>query len=176
VQEVKKGEIGSSTMPQKVNPIRFENSEGNIQMANSIIQGLVYKLSVSRLQRDLSDSTSLRNLGVALGHGLLAYNNSLSGLKRIKPNFEQIDKKLNENWAILTEGVQTVLRKAGVKDPYSLIVELTRGKNIGAKEWKNWIDSLLIADDLKTNLKNLSPQKYLGQAEKLTEIAIKAMS
>jgi adenylosuccinate lyase len=172
IQIVKKREVGSSTMPQKVNPIDFENSEGNVQIANSLFEGMVRKLAVSRLQRDLSDSTTVRNIGAGLAYSLLAYKSTLNGLSRVHPNIELINNILNENWTILTEGVQTILRKEGVKDPYSLITSLSKGKHIGESEWQAWIDRLDIQDSVKIQLKNLSPESYLGKAVELTELAI----
>ena len=171
-QEVKQGEVGSSTMPQKVNPIDFENSEGNALLANSIWEGMDRKLAVSRLQRDLSDSTTIRNVGVGLGYGLLAYRNTLAGLRRVHPNTELMQGKLNENWVILTEGVQTVLRKTGAQDPYSMVAGLSRGQRIGQEEWQEWVDGLPVSDDVKGTLKNLTPATYIGLAEKLTDMAL----
>lgn len=175
-QEVKKGEVGSSTMPQKVNPIDFENSEGNVQVANSLWEGMDRKLAVSRLQRDLSDSTTIRNVGVGLGYGLLAYRNTLAGLQRVHPNTELMQGRLNENWVILTEGVQTVLRKAGVQDPYSLVAGLSRGQRIGQGEWQEWVDGLQVADDVKGNLRALTPETYIGHAERLTDMALEEIT
>jgi len=171
-QEVKRGEVGSSTMPQKINPIDFENSEGNITIANSLFEGMARKLAVSRLQRDLSDSTTIRNIGVALGHSLLGYKSLMAGLARIHPNGEAMRAALDENWAILTEGVQTVLRRAGVKDPYSLIASLTKGKKIGREEWVAWIDGLDVPDSAKEQLRDLTPESYIGKAVELTELAL----
>ncbi|KKQ80476.1 MAG: Adenylosuccinate lyase [Candidatus Daviesbacteria bacterium GW2011_GWA1_38_7] len=159
-------------MPQKVNPIDFENSEGNAQLANSIWEGMDRKLAVSRLQRDLSDSTTIRNVGVGLGYGLLAYRNTLAGLRRVHPNTELMQGKLNENWVILTEGVQTVLRKTGAQDPYSMVAGLSRGQRIGQEEWQEWVDGLPVSDDVKGTLKNLTPATYIGLAEKLTDMAL----
>jgi len=175
-QEVKKGEVGSSTMPQKVNPIDFENSEGNVQVANSIWEGMDRKLAVSRLQRDLSDSTTVRNVGVGLAYGLLAYRNTLAGLGRVHPNTELMQRKLNENWTILTEGVQTILRKAGEKDPYSMVATLSRGQRIGRDEWRSWINGLEIAGNVKTKLLELTPETYIGYAEKLTDMALEEIA
>ena len=172
IQEVKKGEVGSSTMPQKVNPISFENSEGNVQIANSLFEGMGRKLSASRLQRDLSDSTTVRNMGMGLAYGLLGYKSILGGLSRVRPNEETIAQALNENWAILTEGVQTVLRKAGVKDPYSLLAGLSRGQHIGPSEWKDWITGLPVDDKVKSFLRNLTPNTYIGKAVELTDLAL----
>lgn len=176
VQEVKKGEVGSSTMPQKVNPIDFENSEGNVQLANSMWEGMGRKLAVSRLQRDLSDSTTVRNVGVGLGYGLLAYRNTLAGLRRVHPNVELMQGKLNENWAILTEGVQTVLRRAGEKDPYSLVASLSRGQRIGQGEWQQWVSELPVAEDVKVRLMKLTPETYIGYADKLTDMALEEIA
>lgn len=176
VQEVKKGEVGSSTMPQKVNPIDFENSEGNVQVANSLWEGMDRKLAVSRLQRDLSDSTTIRNVGTGLAYGLLSYRNTLAGLKRVHPNTEVISNKLNENWVILSEGVQTVLRRAGEKDPYSMIASLSRGQRIGQNEWQSWVNGLQISDAVKAKLLELTPETYIGHAERLTDMAIEEIS
>ena len=175
-QEVKKGEVGSSTMPQKVNPIDFENSEGNVQLANSIWEGMDRKLAVSRLQRDLSDSTTIRNVGVGLGYGLLAYRNTLAGLRRVHPNIELMQGKLNDNWIILTEGVQTVLRRAGEQDPYSMVAGLSRGQRIGQSEWQEWVDSLLVDNEIKTTLRDLTPETYIGHAAKLTDMALEEIT
>lgn len=172
VQEARKGEVGSSTMPQKVNPIDFENSEGNLGIANTMIEFFTRKLSISRLQRDLSDSTVIRNFGTVFAYQLLAYKNTLLGLSKVKPNEEQIQKALNHNWAILTEGVQTVLRTAGVENAYDLIKGLSRGQRIGPKEWKQWVSGLPVAEDVKKKLLALKPQNYLGFVHKLTEMGI----
>jgi adenylosuccinate lyase len=172
VQEIKKEEVGSSTMPQKVNPIAFENSEANLIMANSLIEGMARKLQISRLQHDLSDTAILRNIGVIFGHSLLAYKNSLKGLTRARPNLAELKLVLNENWNILSEGVQTILRREGVKDPYSLIAGLSKGKRIGLNEWKDWVNGLPIQDRIKDELMDLSPEKYIGKATQLTDLAI----
>jgi len=175
-QEMKQGEVGSSTMPQKVNPIDFENSEGNVQLANSMWDGMDRKLAVSRLQRDLSDSTTIRNVGVGLGYGLLAYRNTLEGLKRVHPNSELMKKELNDNWVILTEGVQTVLRRTGESDPYSMVATLSRGQRIGQGEWQEWVDNLTINPDEKDKLRNLTPDTYIGHAERLTDMALEEIA
>ena len=173
VQEVKKGEVGSSTMPQKVNPIDFENSEGNLTIANGIFETLCRKLAISRLQRDLSDSTAVRNIGTAIGYSLVGYKSVLAGLARIRPNEEQIASALNRDWSILTEGIQTLLRMKGVKDPYSLVTSLTRGEHIGKDQWQRWVKNLPISPDQKAQIGKLSPQAYIGLAVELTEKAIK---
>ena len=176
VQEIKKDEVGSSTMPQKVNPIDFENSEGNLQVANTILDLFNRKLHVSRLQRDLYDSTVVRNVSISLGYGLLAYRKALEGLSRIHPNLGLIQEKLNENWTILTEGVQTVLRRAREKDPYSLVAGFSKGRRIGQEEWKDWINSLPIATDIKNKLIKLTPESYIGKAIKLTDLALEKIT
>ena len=173
VQVAKKGEVGSSTMPQKVNPIDFENSEGNLVIANGLIELMSRKLIISRLQRDLSDSTTIRNYGTVLGYSLIGYKSILTGLSRVNPNVEKISSALNNDWAILGEGVQTLLRKSGVKDPYSLISSLTRGEKVDAKQWTDWVNQLPIDDKTKTQLQQLTPETYIGLAPELTDRAIK---
>lgn len=172
VQEVKKGEVGSSTMPQKVNPIDFENSEGNLTIANGVLETLSRKLAISRLQRDLSDSTSIRNISTALGFSIVGYTSVLTGLSRIRPNVDQITADLNRDWSILSEGVQTVLRKEKVQDPYSLISSLTRGEHIDKTKWVSWINGLPIGEKEKEELAKLTPETYIGLAISLTEKAI----
>jgi adenylosuccinate lyase len=173
VQTPKKGEVGSSTMPQKVNPIDFENSEGNLVIANGLIESISRKLIISRLQRDLSDSTTIRNYGTILGYSLVGYKSILTGLSRVNPNVEKITEALNNDWAILGEGVQTLLRKTGTNDPYSLISSLTRGEKVDSTQWKKWVTDLPIVDDVKNVIFDLSPEKYIGLAVQLTEKAIK---
>ena len=173
VQANIKGEVGSSAMPQKVNPIDFENAEGNLGMANALLEFMARKLPVSRLQRDLSDSTVLRNIGTVLGFSLVGYESLISGLLRIKPNLPEIEQDLNRDWSILTEGVQTILRKARVSDPYSLIAKLSRGKHIDQKHWQTWIKSLPIEQKYKRELERLTPSNYTGLAQKITEKAIR---
>jgi adenylosuccinate lyase len=175
VQAAKKGEVGSSTMPQKVNPIDFENGEGNVQLSNSLLEGMCRKLAVSRLQRDLSDSTTIRNFGSALAYGLVAYSSTLAGLGKISPNLEMISKKLNKNWNILTEGVQTLLRRSGIEDPYSMVAGISKEK-IGAHEWKEWVNGLQISGELKAKLTELTPETYVGNAAKLTDIALEGIA
>lgn len=172
VQEARAGEVGSSTMPQKINPIRFENSEGNLGKATALFEFMSRVLPVSRLQRHLSDSTIIRDMGVPLGYSLLSYKNTLAGLKRVRPNEAVISEALNKDWAILAEAAQTVMRRLGVDNPYTLMTKLTRGKHIGRDEWENLVDQLPIVDEEKQRLRQLTPQTYLGEAVKLTEIAI----
>lgn len=173
VQEVKEGEVGSSAMPQKVNPIDFENSEGNLTLANGFLETLSRKLAISRLQRDLSDSTSIRNISTALGFSLVGYTSVLTGLSRIRPNVDQITADLNRDWTILSEGVQTVLRKEKVQDPYSLISSLTRGEHIDKFKWVSWVNGLPIGQKEKEQLSKLTPETYIGLALSLTEKAIR---
>jgi adenylosuccinate lyase len=176
VQKAKKGEVGSSTMPQKVNPINFENSEGNVQLANNLLEGMSRKLAVSRLQRDLSDSTTIRNVGAALAFGLVGYLNTLEGLGRINPNLNVIRERLNDNWNILTEGVQTLLRRSGINDPYSMVASLSKGKKIGLRDWKQWVGDLEISESLKTKLLELRPETYVGYAAALVDSALDEIS
>lgn len=172
-QEVKPEERGSSTMPQKVNPIYFENSEGNEGIANALFEHLCRKLSVSRLQRDLSDSTVIRNIGTALGFSLVSYKNALEGFSRVFPNIEQISKDLGKDWTILAEPIQIILRREGLNDAYNLLASKTRGKHMGQSEWQELIDKLPVADKIKQELRQFTPQNYIGLAIKLTERAIK---
>lgn len=173
IQEVKKGEVGSSTMPQKVNPIDFENSKGNAEISNAMLEGLSRQLAISWLQRDLSGSTASRNVGVGLGHGLLAYQSLLAGLKRVRSNEEIIHKELHKNWAILSEGVQTLLRKLGERDPYSMVADLTRGQKIDAEAWQVWVSGLHESPEVIETLLKLSPDTYIGNAPELVDLALK---
>lgn len=172
VQTVKKGEVGSSTMPQKVNPIDFENSEGNLGLANTLSEYMARKLPISRLQRDLSDSTVMRNIGVFFGYSLVGYTSILTGLSRISIHEKKVTEVLETDWTILSEGVQTLLRSKGVSDPYSLIASLTRGKHITQKKWKKWINDLDIPQEEKKRIQTLTPKSYIGLSIKLTEKAI----
>lgn len=169
VQTAKKGEIGSSAMPQKVNPIDFENAEGNLGMANAVLEFMAGKLMVSRLQRDLSDSTVVRNIGTALGYSLLSYKSLLTGLSRVAPAKEKISQDLNKDWSILSEAAQTILRREGIEDGYTLLKDLTRGKNIDQKDWENIINKLKVDAKIKKELLNLIPEKYIGLAEEIIE-------
>ena len=168
IQAIIEGEVGSSIMPHKANPIDFENSEGNIAIGDGIIEAMARKLRVSRLQRDLSDSTVIRNEGLVLAYALIAQKSVLEGLSRVSPNEPTIAEALNKNWIILTEAVQTVLRKAGSKDPYSLIASLARGRHVGQEEWQAWVNKLPVEEEQKTHLRELSPQTYLGLAKEIT--------
>jgi adenylosuccinate lyase len=162
-QKSKEGEVGSSAMPHKVNPIDFENAEGNLGLSNSLLNHLSEKLPISRLQRDLTDSTVLRNVGVPMSHIKISFNSIMKGLDKLVINKEKIDKDLNENWVIISEGIQTILRREGYKKPYEALKELTRGKEKVQKEdiW-NFIDGLDVGEDVKKELKLLSPFNYFG--------------
>jgi adenylosuccinate lyase len=166
------GEVGSSTMPQKVNPIDFENAEGNLGIANALLAHYAQKLPVSRLQRDLSDSTVRRTFGVALGHSLLAYVNLARGLDRIETNKETMCADLDAHWEVVTEGAQTILRAAGVPGAYDALKSLTRGKGITASEFAAWIERLPADESVKARLRALSPFTYIGLAEDIVEQAL----
>ncbi|OCG01165.1 adenylosuccinate lyase [Gilliamella sp. wkB112] len=158
------GEIGSSTMPHKVNPIDFENSEGNLGIANAIMNHLGSKLPISRFQRDLTDSTVLRNLGVGIGYAIIAYQSTLKGLNKLEVNQEYLLEELNRNWEVLAEPIQTVMRRYGIEKPYEKLKELTRGKRVNAEDIKKFIDSLDLPEHEKTRLKLLTPANYIGYA------------
>ena len=166
--KVTEKEIGSSTMPQKLNPINFENSEGNLVLASGLMQTMTDKLYVSRLQRDLSNSTIIRNLGTVLGYCLLGYKNALSGLLKIDVNLEQIEKDLNEDWSILSEGLQTYLRKEQLNNAYYFVAKLTKGKKFDKDSWQKLINDLPIDKKHKEKLLKLTPNNYIGLAQKLT--------
>jgi len=168
-QKTKAGEIGSSTMPHKVNPIDFENSEGNLGIANALLKHLSEKLPVSRWQRDLTDSTVLRNLGTALGHSLLAYDSALKGLGKLETNPERLAEDLNNCWDVLAEPVQTVMRRFGVPNPYEQLKELTRGKGITPEGLRSFIQGLAIPDDAKKLLLEMTPASYIGKATELAK-------
>ena len=162
-QKIIKGEVGSSAMPHKVNPIDFENSEGNIGLANSIFDFLSNKLPKSRLQRDLSDSTVLRNIGVPFGHSLISFESILKGLNKIYVNEDKINKDIEENWIVVSEAIQTILRREGYSNPYEIMKELTRNNQKIDKEMLHkFIDDLKIDDTIKKELKQISPYNYTG--------------
>jgi adenylosuccinate lyase len=164
-QAIKKGEVGSSAMPHKVNPIDFENSEGNLGLANALFTHLSAKLPVSRLQRDLTDSTVIRNIGVPLAHSTIGMQSLMKGLGKLKVNREKIEQDLEENWIVIAEAIQTILRREGYPKPYEALKELTRtGKKISKKAIRGFIDQLDINDTVKTELKSLSPFNYTGKA------------
>lgn len=158
------GEIGSSTMPHKVNPIDFENSEGNLGIANALLQHLAAKLPISRWQRDLTDSTVLRNLGVGFAHSVIAYEATLKGIGKLELNAQRISEDLDACWEVLAEPIQTVMRRYGVENPYEKLKELTRGKGIGPEALQTFIDSLSIPDQAKKELHQLTPASYIGNA------------
>ncbi|MEI6860139.1 MAG: adenylosuccinate lyase [Shewanella sp.] len=159
------GEIGSSTMPHKVNPIDFENSEGNLGIANALMQHLAAKLPISRWQRDLTDSTVLRNLGVGMAHALIAYQSTLKGISKLEINEVQLRAELDKNWEVLAEPVQTVMRRYGIEKPYEKLKELTRGKRIDGEQLAVFIDGLELPDSVKIELKKMTPANYIGRAE-----------
>ena len=163
-QKTVAGEVGSSAMPHKVNPIDFENAEGNLGIANALLEHLAAKLPVSRLQRDLTDSTVLRNIGVPLGHTILAFNSLIKGLGKIILNEAQLEADLERNWMVVAEAIQNILRREGVEQPYEKLKALTRGQSgVGQAEIHAFIDSLEISEALKTELKAVSPHNYTGR-------------
>ena len=162
-QKIKKGEIGSSAMPHKVNPIDFENSEGNLGYANSIFQHLSKKLPISRLQRDLTDSTVLRNIGVPISHTLIAFKSTIKGINKLIVNESKIKEDLNNNWAVVAEAIQTILRRINYPKPYEALKELTRtNTKIDKNSIKKFIDSLDISEEIKSELKNITPENFTG--------------
>ncbi|AFJ01291.1 Adenylosuccinate lyase [Methylophaga frappieri] len=163
-QKTVKGEIGSSTMPHKVNPIDFENSEGNLGIANATFDHLALKLPISRWQRDLTDSTVLRNIGVGFGHSLLAYSSALKGISKLDPAPEVMAADLDANWELLAEPIQTVMRRYGIENPYEKLKELTRGQRVNKQIMQDFIDGLALPDEVKQSLKQLTPANYVGNA------------
>jgi adenylosuccinate lyase len=172
-QAIVAGEVGSSTMPQKINPIDFENAEGNLGVANSLFMHYAQKLTISRLQRDLSDSTVRRTFGSALGHSLIGWTNFQRGLKRIAPDEEKLKGELNAHWEVLSEGAQTILRAAGKSDAYESLKEQTRGQVLTETDYKAWVDSIDVDDETRKQLQDLSPESYIGLAVQLTDRAVK---
>ena len=167
IQKNKAGEVGSSTMPHKINPIFFENAEGNLEIANTNLNFLSTRLCRSRLQRDLSGSTLFRNVGTAFGHSFLAYKNINKGLERVQPNKIQMGVELENSWGILAEAIQTVLRKNGEKKAYQKIKTLTRGKVVDKEKYMDIISALDVSDEDRAALVSLSPATYLGEVEKI---------
>ena len=162
-QKIKKGEIGSSAMPHKVNPIDFENGEGNLGYANAVFEHLSMKLPVSRLQRDLTDSTVIRNVGVPIGHSVLAFSSILKGLNKLIVNSERMKTDLENNWVVVSEAIQTILRREGFPNPYEALLELTRtNQKITGDSIKKFIDDLDISEELKAELKAITPMNYTG--------------
>lgn len=162
-QKIKEGEVGSSAMPHKVNPIDFENAEGNLGIANALLEHLAAKLPVSRLQRDLTDSTVIRNIGVPMAHEIIAIKSTTKGLHKLLLNREAIDRDLDNNWAVVAEGIQTILRREGYPKPYEALKELTRTNNHITKDSiAEFIDRLEVSDSIKNELKGITPQSYTG--------------
>ena len=170
VQKKVAGEVGSSTMPHKINPIQFENAEGNMGVANGLLNHLATKLPISRIQRDLTDSTTLRNQGVALGHSYLALQNILKGLSRITINKVQMSAELNNHWEVLGEAIQTILRKSGKQDAYEQLKSLTQGQSINAESMAEFVSGLKISDEDKQTLLELTPELYTGLSSKLVDL------
>ena len=170
VQKKVAGEVGSSTMPHKINPIQFENAEGNLGIANGLLNHLATKLPISRMQRDLTDSTTLRNQGVALGHSYLALQNILKGLSRITINKVQMSAELNNHWEVLGEAIQTILRKSGKQDAYEQLKSLTQGQSINAESMAEFVSGLKISDEDKQTLLELTPELYTGLSSKLVDL------
>lgn len=168
-QKTVEGEIGSSTMPHKVNPIDFENSEGNLGLANAIFSHLGQKLPISRWQRDLTDSTVLRNLGVGVGYTLIAYASTLKGISKLEVNQAALEAELDKNWEVLAEPIQTVMRRYGIEKPYEKLKELTRGKRVDGEGMRAFVDGLDLPEHEKARLKQMTPANYIGDAVKLTD-------
>ena len=163
-QRLKEGEVGSSAMPHKVNPIDFENAEGNLGMANALFEHLSSKLPISRLQRDLTDSTVLRNIGVPFSHNLIAYTSIQKGLSKLILNRAAIDVDLNNNWAVVAEAIQTILRSIGYPNPYESLKSLTRtNSHIGESEIKSFIETLKVSEDIKVRMRSITPHNYTGK-------------
>jgi adenylosuccinate lyase len=162
-QRIKHEEVGSSAMPHKVNPIDFENAEGNLGMANAIFSHLSEKLPISRLQRDLTDSTVIRNIGVPMGHMLIAFKSLMKGLDKVILNEEKIKQDLEDNWAVISEAIQTILRRENYPDPYEALKDLTRtNQKVDRKLLHNFIDKLKVSQKVKDELKSLTPENYTG--------------
>jgi len=171
-QKIIEGEVGSSTMPQKVNPIDFENAEGNLGIANTLLAHYGQKLAVSRLQRDLSDSTVRRTFGAALGHTLLAWNNITRGMSRVDANEDKIRSELNEHWEVVSEGAQTILRAAGQSDAYESLKSRTRGRVLTEADFKSWVEAVDVDGKTRERLGELSPEKYIGLAVQITDSVV----
>ncbi len=163
-QKTRAGEIGSSTMPHKVNPIDFENAEGNLGMANAVFQHLASKLPLSRWQRDLTDSTVLRNLGVGIAHSMISYQSCLKGISKLECSPEQLNADLDHSWEVLAEPIQTIMRRYGIEKPYEKLKALTRGQTVNAQSMQAFVDTLDLPDEAKQALKKLTPANYIGNA------------
>ncbi len=171
-QQTKEGEVGSSTMPHKVNPIDFENAEGNLGLANAISAHFSSKLPSSRYQRDLSDSTVLRNLGLPFVYSLIAYNSIVKGLSKIELNEKSLEKDLEKNWEVLAEAIQTIMRKQGMVEPYEQLKKMTRGNALDKENIRDLIKKLDLPSNVEKELLDLTPESYAGQASKLTQLLI----
>lgn len=163
-QRMVEGEVGSSTMPHKVNPIDFENSEGNLGIANALLSHLAEKLPISRWQRDLTDSTVLRNLGTGLAHSMIAYGATCRGLSRLEVEADRLDADLDSSWEVLAEPIQTVMRRYGIRNPYEKLKALTRGKAVDAEVLRTFVDGLDLPEEAKAELRKLTPANYIGNA------------
>ena len=170
-QRTVKGEIGSSTMPHKVNPIDFENSEGNLGLANAVMGFMARKLAISRMQRDLTDSTTLRNMGVGFGYTLIAIRATQKGLGKLELNADRLAEDLDRNWEVLAEPIQTVMRKVGMDRPYERLKELTRGRRVNAEIMREFVKALPLPKEDKARLMKLTPATYVGIAERLARLA-----
>ncbi|MCR9096711.1 MAG: adenylosuccinate lyase [bacterium] len=168
-QKLVEGEVGSSTMPHKVNPIDFENAEGNLGVANAVLGHLAEKLPVSRWQRDLSDSTTLRNVGLGVGHGVLAIRSAMRGLGKLAVDPERLAADLDQNQAVLAEAIQTVMRRHGIEEPYEKLKALTRGQEINVERLRTFVDGLELPEAVKAELGGLSPDRYIGLAAELAK-------
>jgi adenylosuccinate lyase len=168
-QKSSANEVGSSTMPHKINPIDFENAEGNLGIANALADHLAFKLPVSRLQRDLSDSTAMRNIGSIMGYAVLSYQALQKGLNKISANAKFIQTDLAERWEVLAEPIQTVMRRYGIADAYEQLKAFTRGKSITQQSMRQFIDQLKIPESAKKHLLGLTPENYIGEATELAK-------
>jgi Adenylosuccinate lyase len=165
--KINKSEVGSSTMPHKVNPIDFENAEGNFGISNALNNFFADNLTKSRLQRDLSDSTVLRNIGLSFGYSYLAISSLIKGMNKIEPNKDFIDNELNNNWEVLTEAVQTIMRYEGINDAYEQLKKMSRGNKLDKNSYIEFVKNLEISTSSKSKLLNLTPSKYIGLSKKL---------
>jgi len=166
-QRLKEGEVGSSTMPHKVNPIDFENAEGNLGLANAVLRHFSEKLPISRWQRDLTDSTVLRNLGVGVGHSLLAFDSCLLGMSKLQINVERINEDLDASWEVLAEPIQTVMRRYGLPEPYEQLKALTRGRGMTQQTIADFVNGLELPQEAQAYLLGLTPANYVGEASRL---------
>lgn len=170
LQKINTNEVGSSAMPHKVNPIDFENAEGNLGLANSIFEYLSSKLPVSRLQRDLTDSTTLRNLGVPFAHTIISFSSIIRGLDKIILNEDQINKDLKENFIVISEAIQTILRREGYENPYEMVKSFTRtGETLNEEKFREFVKNLNVSEEIKKELLELTPFNFIGQIPQIYE-------